>query len=54
MNSNIFLRKEKADVIYIIESEFSEKATETVYGKVKRMILRDADHLKEESKTGQK
>ena len=35
------------DTIYVVENVVSERARETVYDKIKRMILNDVDHLPE-------
>lgn len=47
-NSRI-TRKEIGGTIYIVESMVSENAKETVYTKIKRLILNNADeHIKQE------
>ena len=35
------------DTIYFVENVVSERARETVYDKMKRMILNDVDHIPE-------
>ena len=35
------------DTIYVVENVVSERARETVYDKIKRMILNDVDHIPE-------